>query len=149
MCSNTEYKYAILVTITILSAVNPRLGLLVLLLVPLTWIIRSSYMLITPRIATVEVISSQPYAMPPQKVAFSVERPAQRHHELPSRRLRLQPEYYIKRDTGELVPLVPADELPLDFYGLPRSLISVENSRMVFLGQKGSWTGYYRMKRSK
>lgn len=96
-----------------------------------------------------EVRNSQLDAMPAQKISFSVERSAQRHHELPSRRLRLQPEYYIKRDTGELVPLVPADELPLDFYGLPRLLISVEDSRMVFLGQKGPWTGYYRMKQAK
>ncbi|KAL5352495.1 hypothetical protein ACLOAV_002443 [Pseudogymnoascus australis] len=87
--------------------------------------------------------------MPAQQMASSAGRFTQRHHDLPRRRTRLQPEHYIKRDTGELVPLVPADELPLEFYGLPKSLSSVHNSRMVFLGQKGPWTGYYWMKQPK
>ncbi|OBT69408.1 hypothetical protein VE03_01082 [Pseudogymnoascus sp. 23342-1-I1] len=87
--------------------------------------------------------------MPAQQIASSTGRFTQKHHELPRRRLRLQPEHYIKRDTGELVPLVPVDELPLEFYGLPRSLSSVDNSRMVFLGQKGPWMGYYRVKQPK
>ncbi|OBT83418.1 hypothetical protein VE02_07703 [Pseudogymnoascus sp. 03VT05] len=87
--------------------------------------------------------------MSAQQIALSGKRFTQRHHELPKRRLRLQPEHYIRRDTGELVPLIPADELPLEFYGLSRSLSSVESSRMVFLGEKGPWTGYYRMKQPK
>ena len=73
----------------------------------------------------------------------------QRQLELPRRKPRLQPEYYIQRSSGELVPLVPADELPLEFCGLPRLLSSIENSGMIFLGQKGPWTGYYRMKQPK
>ncbi|OBT55986.1 hypothetical protein VE04_03300 [Pseudogymnoascus sp. 24MN13] len=87
--------------------------------------------------------------MPAQKIALLAGRSTPRHHELPRRRLRLQPEHYIRRDTGELVPLVPADELPLEFHGLSRSLSPVESSRMVFLGQKGPSTGYYRMKQPK
>ncbi|ELR07810.1 hypothetical protein GMDG_00431 [Pseudogymnoascus destructans 20631-21] len=87
--------------------------------------------------------------MPAQHIALSTGRSTQRHLELPRRGLRLQPEHYIRRDTGELVPLVPADELPFEFHGLSRWLSSVESSRMVFLGQKGPWTGYYRMKQPK
>jgi hypothetical protein len=104
---------------------------------------------ITPRIVTVEVRNPQANTMPAQKIALSAGRSTPRHHELPRRRLRLQPEHYIRRDTGELVPLVPADELPLEFHGLSRSLSPVESSRMVFLGQKGPSTGYYRMKQPK
>lgn len=61
----------------------------------------------------------------------------------------MQPEYYIKRASGEFVPLVPIDELPVEFYGLPRSLSFVDNSRMIFLGIKGPRTGFYRVKQQK
>lgn len=100
-------------------------------------------------IVTVEVRNPQANTMPAQQIALSAGRSTPRHHELPRRRLRLQPEHYIRRDTGELVPLVPADELPLEFHGLSKSLSPVESSRMVFLGQKGPSTGYYRMKQPK
>ncbi|KFX92062.1 hypothetical protein V490_05582 [Pseudogymnoascus sp. VKM F-3557] len=93
-----------------------------------------------------KVRKPQTNTMPAHQNALSAGRSTQRHHEISRRRIRLQPEYYIKRDTGELVPLVPADELPLEFYGLPRSLSSVENPRMIFLGQKGPWIGYYQIK---
>lgn len=103
----------------------------------------------TLHIVTVVVRKPQTNVMPAHQIDLSAGRSAQRHYELPRRRLRLQPEHYIKRDSGELIPLVPVDELPLEFYGLPRSLSSVDNSRMIFLGQKGPWTGYYRMKQPK
>ncbi|KFY21713.1 hypothetical protein V493_07180 [Pseudogymnoascus sp. VKM F-4281 (FW-2241)] len=100
-------------------------------------------------IVIVEVRNPETDIMPAQKIALSAGRPTQGHHELPRRSLRLHPEYYIKRDTGELVPLVPADELPSEFYGLPRSMSSAGSPGMIFLGQKGPWTGYYRMKQPK
>lgn len=141
MCSYIEYKYNILVVITI-----------IFIALRLTSHPELCDRLIPPislHIITVAVKTPQTSTMPAQQIALSAGRFTQRNHELPRRMPRLKPEHYIRRDTGELVPLVPADELPLEFYGLPRSLISVENTRMVFLGQKGPWTGYYRVNQPK
>jgi hypothetical protein len=84
------------------------------------------------------IMSTQPPSHSPQQPALP--NPSQR------RKPRLHPHYYIKRATGEFVPLVPVDELPVDFYGLPRSMAYVDNARMAFLGVKDPRMGVYRVK---
>lgn len=48
--------------------------------------------------------------------------------------------FFIKRDNGSLVPLVPADELPDDIrlIGVPLSLSAVQAENMLFLGHDSS-----------
>lgn len=88
--------------------------------------------------------------MPLQLIASLAGQSSQMQHEPPiTKRFRSQPEHYIRHTSGELVPLVPVDELPLEFYGLPRSLSSIENRRMVFLGEKGPVVGYYKLRQPK
>lgn len=56
-----------------------------------------------------------------------------------------RPGYFIVRKSGEVVPLVAIDELPLgvDLVGVPRSLDLVETGGMLNLGLQGGEGGFY------
>lgn len=58
-----------------------------------------------------------------------------------------RPGYFIVRKSGEVVPLVAVDELPLgvDLIGVPRSLDLVETGGMLNLGLQGGGGVFYRL----
>lgn len=58
--------------------------------------------------------------------------------------LQLRPTYFLVRTTGEVVPLVAVDELPLgyDLAGVPRSIELEDTVGMLNLGLQ-KWSGAF------
>jgi hypothetical protein len=57
------------------------------------------------------------------------------------------PEYFIVRTTGEVVPLIAVDELPvgIDIVGVPRSLHLEETTGMLNMGVQRSTGAHYQI----
>ena len=64
-----------------------------------------------------------------------------------SEKIKPCPGYFIVRPTGEVVPLIPVDELPLgtNLEGLPRSLDLEDTFGMLNLGIQRSSGAIYRI----
>jgi hypothetical protein len=62
-----------------------------------------------------------------------------------SRKGKPWPEYFLVRTTGEVVPLIAVDELPIgcDLVGVPRSLDLKNTSGMLNLGLQRSSGAFY------